>query len=402
MRLINTTTIQLHEFHGNAVPIYAILSHRWGEKEVSFQAMQSGKASECSGWSKIEKCCALAARKGFHYVWIDTCCIDKTSSTELSESINSMFNWYEEASQCFVYLDDVSASSLNSRSGFSEFWHSKWFTRAWTLQELLAPPWVEFFNASWEQSLGNRQSLSDILSEITGIYLKEDWTRASVAEKMSWASSRQCSRAEDVAYSLLGLFEVNMPLLYGEGGHRAFKRLQLEILKESDDETIFAWNNRSAPGEISGMLARSPMDFSESKGFVRFNFGREREPYTMTNKGLQFHAALIPWPFSRNQHEQDAWLIPLNCIRPPRSHTSIDELIEDKRNPTVVGVRYLGPDSFVRDCSISLFALSNPPFRNSMEDIENITKLAVGTRMWIYMPQPRIRKQHTPNAPMHE
>ena len=183
---------------------------------------------------KIRDCCSPAERRGFDWVWVDTCCIDKKSSAELSEAINSMFRWYAEAGECYAYLSDVHLNKgldLATRSVHTSwFVHSLWFTRGWTLQELLAPSNAIFFDCDWN-CIGNKKELSNEISTATGIGIQylDNTHGASVATKMSWISGRRASRMQDIAYCLLGLFDVNMPLLYGEG-RKAFLRLELEIL----------------------------------------------------------------------------------------------------------------------------------------------------------------------------
>ncbi|KIN08824.1 hypothetical protein OIDMADRAFT_188507, partial [Oidiodendron maius Zn] len=232
MRLINTETLALDEFFDRTIPQYVILSHTWGENEISFQQFQNGVLN-----NKIKQCCVQARKEGFGYVWVDTCCIDKTSSAELSEAINSMFRWYKEAVLCYVYLEDFSLLRDRLKP-------CKWFTRGWTLQELIAPPVVEFYDTHWVR-FGTRMSLQMVISALTRIPVPmltaskalQDY---SVAVRMSWASRRNTTRLEDRAYCLMGLFDVNMPMLYGEG-LRAFQRLQEEILKRNEDYSLFAW-----------------------------------------------------------------------------------------------------------------------------------------------------------------
>ena len=219
----------------------------------------------------------------------DRCCIDKTSSAELSEAINSMYRWYKKAVECYAYLNDVTAQESTSQLP-----KSLWFTCGWTLQELLAPDKVVFLDRAWE-IIGDRRSLAGVISWITGVQEfhliePEKLSLASVATKMSWASRRKTSRLEDRAYGLLGIFGVNMPLLYGEGKN-AFRRLQLEILKISDDESIFAWKDTEHPARPHGMLADRLEDFAHS-GTVKwrsFTNSIERPPYSMTHKGLKLH-----------------------------------------------------------------------------------------------------------------
>lgn len=179
-----------------------------------------------AGYTKIKRCCGMALSEGWKYVWIDTCCIDKTSSADLSEAINAMYGWYEKAEVCYVYLADVSATDFDD-----EFRISRWFFTGWTLQELLAPRTVVFYYRDWEE-LGTKWSLRDEISRATGITHHQmiDHKRVNVATRMSWAALRETTPIEDTAYSLLGLFDINMPLLYGEGS-KAFMRLQHEILQ---------------------------------------------------------------------------------------------------------------------------------------------------------------------------
>ena len=222
-------------------PPYAILSHTWERGEVSFDDLPREHAKQMQGYGKITNCCALALSDGFEYVWIDTCCIDKRSSAELSEAINSMYAWYQNAQKCYVFLADVPTGEDCCEED-STFRKSRWFTRGWTLQELLAPSTVEFYGQDWHE-IGTRFVLKDVLTEITGIdhdiLLDGKFETASIAKKMSWASKRTTTRVEDIAYCLLGIFGVNMPTLYGEGRH-AFTRLQHVIIQTSNDHSIFA------------------------------------------------------------------------------------------------------------------------------------------------------------------
>ncbi|KAH8800724.1 heterokaryon incompatibility protein-domain-containing protein [Xylogone sp. PMI_703] len=228
-----------------------------------------------AGWKKIWSVCLQACRDGYDYVWIDTCCIDKSSSTELAEALNSMFQWYAMSSTCYVFLEDcrLCPHRFKENRGIFEFLfldpldqctkaqisRCRWLSRGWTLQELIAPSKIKFFDEDWT-ILGERDELAftDFLPNITGIdrsifgrvlfvsyygrymEIKKRLRRYSIATKMSWAANRQTTRVEDRAYSLLGLFGVNMPLLYGEG-NKAFLRLQEEIIRYSNDDSIFAW-----------------------------------------------------------------------------------------------------------------------------------------------------------------
>ncbi|RTE82513.1 hypothetical protein BHE90_002953 [Fusarium euwallaceae] len=212
--------------------------------------------------------CSVARMNGFEYVWVDTCCIDKTSSAELSEAINSMYRWYQEATMCYAYLEDVADTGEATGEDslrLTGFARSRWFTRGWTLQELIAPKQLEFFTGDWVR-LGTKFGLRNLLSEITsidvGVLSGRSIDSVSVAEKMSWAAHRQTTRIEDVAYCLLGLFKVNMPLLYGEG-MGAFRRLQHEILRQREDYSILLWSDPMTMGNsISPVIATSPSAFS--------------------------------------------------------------------------------------------------------------------------------------------
>ncbi|KAF4584382.1 ankyrin repeat-containing protein [Ophiocordyceps camponoti-floridani] len=277
MRLLRTDDLSVCEFAYGYVPIYAILSHRWGRDEVTLQDVQAQDGSK-KGFTKIERCCARARQDGFRYVWIDTCCIDKTSSAELSEAINSMFVWYYRAGRCYVHLADVP---------YRSFGDSVWFTRGWTLQELLAPPECHFLDKNWAH-IGTKTLLQQAISDCTGIPLEilsgeADMETASIAQKMSWAAKRETTRVEDGAYCLLGVFGINMPLIYGEG-ERAFFRLQEEIMKVSDDHSLFAWEASDARG---GLLATSPAAFLQCGSIVPFNpFDTPHEPWTVSSRGV--------------------------------------------------------------------------------------------------------------------
>ena len=223
------------------IPDYAILSHTWGddEEEVNFEDLTKGYGKTKAGYKKILFCGEQAARDGLQYCWVDTCCIDKSNSTELSEAINSMFRWYRNAAKCYVYLSDVSTNGSDPvepplKSWHSAFRKSRWFTRGWTLQELIAPLSVEFFCFNGKR-LGDKKSLERQLHEITGIAVPalqgSSLSGFSVRDRMSWAANRETQREEDKAYSLLGIFDVHLPLIYGEGAENAFSRLQEELDK---------------------------------------------------------------------------------------------------------------------------------------------------------------------------
>jgi hypothetical protein len=245
MRLLKFTDggeLSLAEFDDDKLPPYAILSHTWGpdHEEVTFKDLQEDAGRRklgSTGYKKIQFCGKEAARHDLSYFWVDTCCIDKSSSTELSEAINSMYNWYRKAARCFAYLTDVSTdgySDISHPELESAFRRSRWFTRGWTLQELIAPSSVKFF--SFEGGLlGDKTSLERQIHEITGIPVKalrgSPLPEFTIEERRSWGARRTTRRKEDEAYCLLGIFDIFMPLLYGEGREKAMMRLQETIDK---------------------------------------------------------------------------------------------------------------------------------------------------------------------------
>jgi hypothetical protein len=233
------------EYLSDDVPPYAILSHTWATEEVTFKDLMDDRGKDKLGYDKIRFCAKQAFQDGLQYFWVDTCCIDKSSSAELQEAINSMYRWYRNAAKCYVYLTDVSRSTAGANGTFSQrqwmpaFRNSRWFTRGWTLQELIAPASVEFFSQEGIK-LGTKRSLEETICETTGI--PSEALRGcplpdfSVSLRFSWIQRRNTTRAEDKAYSLFGIFDVQLPLLYGEGREKAFKRLQEEIGKVSRNE----------------------------------------------------------------------------------------------------------------------------------------------------------------------
>lgn len=242
LRLDGVGKFSLVQFTGT-IPPYAILSHTWGSdgEEVTFNDILQGTGQTKSGYRKLLFCGKQAAKDGLDYFWVDTCTIDKSSSAELSEAINSMFRWYRDAARCYVYLVDVSTSASNASDMVTQPWESafrksRWFTRGWTLQELLAPTSVGFFSRE-EELLGTRRSLERAICDVTGIPAKAlrgtSLSDFSISERMMWAEKRKTTREEDMAYSLLGIFNVYMPLIYGEGGENARRRLREEIDKAS-------------------------------------------------------------------------------------------------------------------------------------------------------------------------
>ncbi|KAK4500830.1 hypothetical protein PRZ48_009022 [Zasmidium cellare] len=343
MWLINIHTEKLEDFVG-AAPAYAILSHRWTNDEPTFQDYVVNPPSHSgshSGNTKIRDFCHLVrnTKNVIHglprvnYAWVDTVCIDKTSSAELSEAINSMWEWYKRAKWCVAYLSDVNVENLDVRTDRDAIRHqiqsSEWFTRGWTLQELLAPQKVVFYSKEWTY-LGSKSALVpsalstlrdpfglvttiEIATSIDGRILRGEkpvqW--ASVAQRMSWASRRSTTRPEDAAYCLLGLFDLNMPLLYGEGGPNAFRRLQEQILHESDDDSIFAFQL----GSMGAALADSPEGFKGCENIERVQTQR-RKSYVVVHQRLILSSPAIQVKNIRasSKANRRQFIIRLDCV----------------------------------------------------------------------------------------
>jgi hypothetical protein len=223
----------------------------------------------------------------------DRCCIDKTSSAELSEAINSMYQWYKESTICYAYLCDVREDK--------DFERSVWFSRGWTLQELIAPRNLRFYDIAWNP-IGNKKDLLFRLATVMGVTLSVLETGitadCSVAQRMSWAAKRTTTGPEDMAYSLMGIFDINMPLLYGEGGKKSFLRLQEEIIKVLDDHSIFAWKGVGNGGQ--GLLAPHPACFSDCGDIDQRKSGlteenQEAMDFSLTNIGLSIRLWVSPW-----------------------------------------------------------------------------------------------------------
>lgn len=309
MRLINTSSLEYEEFELTDAPPYAILSHTWVGAEISYQdVLNDRKAGRKTQYAKLVEGCHAAEKHGFEYFWIDSCCIDKTNHVELSEAINSMFKWYQQAGICLAYLADVPPTVTDTTDSESDFGKSKWFERGWTLQELIAPLEVEFLAYDWSKLTTKTESCL-ALAMITGIptdfLLGRQLETASVAMRLSWASNRVTTKAEDIAYCLMGIFDLHMPLLYGEGESKAFRRLQQEIISELDDHSIFAWTandvqrppHASASMRMVSVLAWSPKCFQHSgpvveaePPFLEGYVAGIRAPTAFNNKGL--HVAL--------------------------------------------------------------------------------------------------------------
>ncbi|KAF7537825.1 hypothetical protein G7054_g3410 [Neopestalotiopsis clavispora] len=402
MRLIRCSDLRLVEFFGEDIPPYAILSHTWGRGEVTYQDFDPVGASLMAGWYKIEKTCEVALQEGLGYAWIDTCCIDKSSSAELSEAINSMFQWYARSRICYVFLEDcdeeLDAEQLDS---------SRWMSRGWTLQELIAPQTVVFFDREW-QRLSTRDELSVELNHLTGISreilereranIDDLLETVPICQKMSWACSRETTRVEDMAYCLMGLFGVNMPLLYGEGS-KAFLRLQEEIIRHSNDLTIFAWQaitpggadryayddlvkrRRVAETEaVRGVLALSPREFADAE-MLEPTLKAISHEYTITNKGIRISSIGI-----QPVRDSSDFVMGLDCYDEERSLKSIF-------------IRPIGGGVFVRVRPDELHSRSwrdelnpNEPFTTSLYLKTSVTPATLASLETIYHGSIRLPK----------
>jgi hypothetical protein len=246
MRLIRSKPgggFELSTFNNDNIPPYAILSHTWSEgEEVTYDELVNGKGEKKAGYDKIRFCGARAAKDDLKFFWVDTCCINKQDNIELSTALNSMFRWYRCATKCYVYLSDVYVpDEVTDPQAFRIAWEnafrrSRWFTRGWTLQELLAPASIEFFSANSKQ-LGSKISLEQVIHEITRIPVRAlrnyDLREFSIDERMGWIGDRKTTVEEDRAYCLLGIFGVFLPLIPGEGEKYALQRLRDEIQRRS-------------------------------------------------------------------------------------------------------------------------------------------------------------------------
>ena len=295
MRFVDTNTLQFREVSDSEITTlngrYAILSHRWTKEEISYQEMleQEPQLQLKQGYAKLKGACKVAKNFGYNMIWIDTCCINKDSSTELSEAIRSMYRWYANAAVCIAYLEDVLYPD-----GMA---NSEWFNRGWTLQELIAPAVVKFFGCEWDH-IGDKSALVDKLSNITRVppdVLRDPakMRQCSVAQRMSWAAGRVTTRPEDIAYSLVGLFNVSLHTEYGER-EQAFVRLQEAIAQKWADESIFAWNmdDTKKDRKYCGLFATSPNEFRYCGHYVSRNAS---EGFSVGNTGVKVSFLTLPY-----------------------------------------------------------------------------------------------------------
>lgn len=335
MRLLHSTTMQMKVWHGTNIPPYIILSHRWEdeEDEVTLEDFTSDTAVLKLGYHKISKLCKIARKYQCEWVWLDTCCIDKRNSVELNEAINSMYKWYQNSLFCVAYLFDYRSK------GHTELRDSTWFKRCWTLQELISPRVVRFYDKDW-RFFGTKQELCREIAKITGVdedtLSGADPRRCSVAQRMSWAAGREATRIEDQAYSLLGLFDLSLPMLYGDG-EKAFLALQKEILLysgDSNDQSIFAWNRAMAEGQYYGLLAKNARCFAGC-GATRCTPPISKTyAFSFTGAGFQLNVPAIPYGMN-------TYLCPLDCTS--------DRSVEGKRD-CILLERSVEDDQYARVC----------------------------------------------------
>jgi hypothetical protein len=274
----------LEDFPGPVTPFYAILSHTWGrdEDEVKFEDISSGlrRQDDTSklGYKKLRFCQKKVEKDGLVYFWIDTCCIKKSDSSELQRSLASMFYWYQRAARCYVYLCDVSIydSAGHHESKWEQaFSRSRWFKRGWTLQELIAPTSILFFSKE-QRLIGSRDELSSTISIVTHISVPAleglELSRFSRDERMSWTSGRVTTVPEDSAYCLIGIFDVELNMLYAEGDYqkrknaamrRLVKAIEVEEIEPQDVVRVggASWNDLVALNE--NQLRQLDLDLQE-------------------------------------------------------------------------------------------------------------------------------------------
>ena len=369
MRFLNTHTLQFETVADSELDQdenrYAILSHRWGndEDEVSFADVRSQDFSHRKAFPKLKGFCDLAASLGYRYGWLDTCCIDKTNLVELSEAIASMYRWYQASDVCIVYLVDVPKVDIMD---------SSWWSRGWTLQELIGPESASFYDCHW-RGLGTKIELLSPISNKTEIpedVLSHKTSPAvcSIAQRMSWAAIRETTRVEDRAYSLLGIFGVHMPIIYGEK-ENAFQRLQKAIIDNSKDESIFAWamgigNDKR---KSSGLLAPSPSSYVDCGDIVSV---RGSSGFNVINGELGINLRTFP-------HSMETYFAALNCTR--RTHPDdrisimISRLSTDDEyvrvNKTYVGARVLMEPQSLREFEAREIYVSLDPKESPMNRV---------------------------------
>ncbi|KAG1775911.1 hypothetical protein EV702DRAFT_972316 [Suillus placidus] len=288
---------------------YGILSHWWLDTgEPSYQDMMEKKLSgpsnnevQSPGYTKLQKCCEEARRLDLHFLWSDTCCIDKNSSAELDKSICSMFWWYRNSSICIAYLGGMTV--------IEDLRLEEWFMRGWILQELLAARKIKFFNKDWQRLTKQDNDkeedtpLMTVLQEVTRIPEAEliDFLPIPryIDKQMTWAAQRITTWAEDVAYSLMGLFDVSLQIAYGEGGERAFRRLIEAIMQAGGDSSVLNWAGEPAKHHASFALPASPASFVGHPDIVTIG----QLDLTLTSRGLHIPLVILPLDMTKPEFD---------------------------------------------------------------------------------------------------
>ncbi|KAK0665550.1 hypothetical protein QBC41DRAFT_306009 [Cercophora samala] len=301
---------------------YGILSHRWlPEGEPTVEEMLNGTTADTPGYRKLRKLCEVAGRE---FVWSDTCCIDKRSSSELDESIRSMYKWYRNSAVCVVYL----AQTVR----LEDMAKDEWFRRGWTLQELLAPAVVKFYDRNWRPLVKDavndkdeRRILQPLVSA-TGCP-EHDLRRFSpgpyaVDERMSWAARRVTTRAEDMAYSLMGIFDVTIQPAYGEGGERAFCRLVEAIMISGGSSSVLNWAGMAAESHNSNALPSSPSCYARQpqqtgKSTTGWLQSTEGLDMAMTSRGLRLKLLILPMIITKHTMDSSSCQLTLSATVQP-------------------------------------------------------------------------------------
>jgi hypothetical protein len=273
---------------------YAILSHRWlDEGEPTYKEMKSRNARG-RGYQKLKRFCKEALDYEVEFAWSDTCCINKDSSTELDESIRSMFRWYRNSEICLIHLAQSEV--------IEDMMDDGWMGRGWTLQELLAPRRIKIFDKNWMPMTDGRNdketNVTWTLARATGIprpvIQSFEPSPHRVDERMIWAAKRITSRDEDVAYSLMGIFDVSLQIAYGEGGDRAFCRL-IEAIMQAGDHSVLNWVGEAAKHHSSTAIPRSPQGFLDrGRTLTSSTFLEGGLEMTMTSLGLRVPLVILP------------------------------------------------------------------------------------------------------------
>ncbi|OAX36057.1 hypothetical protein K503DRAFT_744950 [Rhizopogon vinicolor AM-OR11-026] len=310
-----------HNYHPSNTLEYAILSHRWlGEGEPTYEQIKSGTASVASrGYEKLQFFCDKARAYNVQFAWSDTCCINKSSSTELDESIRSMFRWYKNSTVCIVHLAQSET--------IGDIPDDEWTQRGWTLQELLASRKIKLFNQRWKPMTGDTNDksrrgteLMKTLEAATGIpldsLLKFRPGPVRVDERMTWAARRKTTRVEDVAYSLMGIFDVSLQIAYGEGEDRAFCRL-IEAIMQTGNPSVLNWTGEAAMHCSSDAFPRSPQSFAGRTLQLPPSLGRLE--MTMTSLGLRVPLVILPLSICSTSelYESGYYEVILECVLYP-------------------------------------------------------------------------------------